>query len=979
MKNLKKVLALVVVLTMVLGTVAFASFTDVTEENDAYTAVQTLSSLEILNGYDDGSFKPEGNITRAEFCAVVCRALGLESQANGSKGTTIFSDVPADHWASGYINLAAAQKIVNGMGDGTFAPESNVTYEQAVKMLVVALGYEPMAASKGGWPAGYLVVANQYGMTKNVKGVAQDGAATRGTVAQLVYNALPIAVMEQTGFGTQTTYTIMDGSGDYDYKSLLTGLDIAKIEGRVVGTSVIESPNSGKCETDEVVYSFNEVNDDTDWEDYLNKHANKEGYADYTFKVTEGVNADDYFGISSIIYAKKLSSNKYTIVAIMPGEDSQVVTLGLNDLDTDTDYSAKTKKIVYYTTAGSSKTSSYSLSDNALFYYNYAPKTGAEFLDIIKDSTGDIKDDNGMEITLIENTGDSKYDMVIMKEYTYAVVDTVEADKDRFTTKDGTTYKFDFDDETISNKLTNKDGEAISLKDFAEDDVVGILTEKGHKDFKWCDIINLGANSVTGTVNGLNTADETIKIDNVSYDVVGATMPKNGDEGTFYLTKTGKVFDFDLDSSVSGNYGYILQAKKVQSGFDNAWQVKILTKENGVVDYKIKDDFKINGKSYKNDANTIAELAGMDDVNDFKNNASDRIITYKLDSKNAVKEIKTGDTKAKNFTVEVIAAGTEYKKDTQSLKRELEDDTVVFDIDASSATSTSAAKVSYLVDEAEYAGFIVKNADDEYDCVVLTSSASKIDVTQDIAVVTGITKSETNENDSYTIDYVVGDGDETQTIIVYADDDSLTTIEWGTDMDAVAKGTLFMFTDAGDGTASAFGAIAYANNSLKNDDAVYTVNKTAVETIKGKDTDNDFVFGYIVDYKSKNGGKNVSYKTIDGNEETINIKSTTNTFVYYNRNKNSVSIETGTWEAGDVDKYDATENEGTFFILRTYNGAAQDFITYSTRKDVSKITKSSVGLSSVKTSAPVKSEVVEDVVEEVKEPTADSDIAVDVE
>lgn len=977
MKNLKKVLALVVVLTMVLGTVAFASFTDVTEDNDAYTAVQTLSSLEILNGYDDGSFKPEGNITRAEFCAVVCRALGLESQANGSKGTTIFSDVPADHWASGYINLAAGQKIVNGMGDGTFAPESNVTYEQAVKMLVVALGYEPMAASKGGWPAGYLVVANQYGMTKNVKGVAQDGAATRGTVAQLVYNALPIAVMEQTGFGTQTTYTIMDGSGDYDYKSLLTGLDIAKIEGRVVGTSVIAYDNS-TCETDEVVYSFNEVNDDTDWEDYLNKNADKEGYADYTFKVTEGVNADDYFGISSIIYAKKLSSNKYTIVAIMPGEDSQVVSLGLNDLDADTDYSATAKKIVYYPTAGSSKTSSYSLSDNAKFYYNYESKTGAQFLDIIKDSDG-IKDDNGMEITLIENTGDSKYDMVIVKEYTYAVIDTVEADKDRFTVKDGTTYKFDFDDETISNKLTNKDGEAITLEDFAEDDVVGILTkDNNHKDFDWCDIINLGANSVTGTVNGLNTADETIKIDNVSYDVVGATMPKNGDEGTFYLTKTGKVFDFDLDSSVSGNYAYILQAKKVQSGFDNAWQVKLLTKENGVVDYKLKDDFKINNNSYKNDADTIAELADMDDVNDFKNNASDRIITFKLDSKNEVKEIKTGDAAAKNFTVEEIVAGTEYKKDTQSLKRELEDDTVIFDIDASSATSTSSAKVSYLVDEAEYAGYIVKNADDEYDCVVLTSSASKIDVTQDIAVVTGITTSETNETDSWTIDYVVGDSDETQTIVVY-DDADLTSIEWGTDMDSVAKGTLFMFTDAGDGTASAFAAIAYANNSLKNDDAVYTVNKTATAEICAKDTDNDFVFGYIVDYKSKNGGKNVSYTTLDGKDETINIKSTTNSFVYYNRNKNSVSIETGTWDAGDVDKFDATENEGTFFILRTYNGAAQDFITYSTRKDVSKITKSSVGLSSVKTSTPAKADVVEDVVEEVKEPTADSDIAVDVE
>ncbi|MBR5506070.1 MAG: S-layer homology domain-containing protein, partial [Clostridia bacterium] len=67
MKNLKKVLALVVALTMVLGTVGFAAYTDVAEDAGEYTAVSTLSSLSILTGYEDGSFKPDGDITRAEF------------------------------------------------------------------------------------------------------------------------------------------------------------------------------------------------------------------------------------------------------------------------------------------------------------------------------------------------------------------------------------------------------------------------------------------------------------------------------------------------------------------------------------------------------------------------------------------------------------------------------------------------------------------------------------------------------------------------------------------------------------------------------------------------------------------------------------------------------------------------------------------------------------------------------------------------
>ena len=75
MKNLKKVLALVVALTMVLGTVSFASFSDVAEESDVYTAVQTLSSLGILNGYEDGTFRPDRQLTREEMAAIYQRIM----------------------------------------------------------------------------------------------------------------------------------------------------------------------------------------------------------------------------------------------------------------------------------------------------------------------------------------------------------------------------------------------------------------------------------------------------------------------------------------------------------------------------------------------------------------------------------------------------------------------------------------------------------------------------------------------------------------------------------------------------------------------------------------------------------------------------------------------------------------------------------------------------------------------------------------
>ena len=95
MKNLNKVLAMLVVFMMVVSTVAFASFTDVAEDATYNVAVEVGTDLGLFTGYEDGSFKPEGEITRAEFAAIVVRMKGQEAQAEGAKSATMFTDVPA--------------------------------------------------------------------------------------------------------------------------------------------------------------------------------------------------------------------------------------------------------------------------------------------------------------------------------------------------------------------------------------------------------------------------------------------------------------------------------------------------------------------------------------------------------------------------------------------------------------------------------------------------------------------------------------------------------------------------------------------------------------------------------------------------------------------------------------------------------------------------------------------------------------------
>lgn len=225
---MKKVLSLVLVLTLVLGSFsfAFAAPSDVvgTEYEDA---VARLEQLKVLEGYPDGTFKPANTITRAEFAAVVVRVKGLEAAAQAAKGTTVFTDVPATNWASGYVNIASKMNFVKGMGDGTFAPNSPVTYEQAVTMVIRALGYEPAAEARGGYPYGYLIVANENGLLDAVKGV-QGLPAPRGLVAQLVDNALEIPQMIQVGYGAQTKW-VVSGTEDTEERLLLDDLGFAKI------------------------------------------------------------------------------------------------------------------------------------------------------------------------------------------------------------------------------------------------------------------------------------------------------------------------------------------------------------------------------------------------------------------------------------------------------------------------------------------------------------------------------------------------------------------------------------------------------------------------------------------------------------------------------------------------------------------------------------------------------------------------------
>ncbi len=170
-----------------------SEYIDVDKSDSYYAAVNELSQMGIINGYEDGSFGPDRSLTRAEFAKLVVVLLGEESEADSKKGYASFTDVNSDHWASGYINVAVDDGIINGYGGGIFGPEDSVTYAQAVKMLVYAAGYEQDAQTSGGWSSGYMAVGSLLGITDDISIYKEsDDIISRGEAAILMYNTLAV-------------------------------------------------------------------------------------------------------------------------------------------------------------------------------------------------------------------------------------------------------------------------------------------------------------------------------------------------------------------------------------------------------------------------------------------------------------------------------------------------------------------------------------------------------------------------------------------------------------------------------------------------------------------------------------------------------------------------------------------------------------------------------------------------------------------
>jgi len=173
-----------------------SAFTDVPQSHPNYVAITYLNTQGVVNGYDDGTFKPEQLVNRAEALKILL--VGNATKINEDVTNVSFSDIKSSDWFTKYIETAKAMGFVNGNPDGTFAPARNVSRAEYLKMLLNINGFKPdnwtgqglfTDVPKDAWFAPYMNYAGQAGLITPDSGnnLFPGKEATRAEVAEIFY------------------------------------------------------------------------------------------------------------------------------------------------------------------------------------------------------------------------------------------------------------------------------------------------------------------------------------------------------------------------------------------------------------------------------------------------------------------------------------------------------------------------------------------------------------------------------------------------------------------------------------------------------------------------------------------------------------------------------------------------------------------------------------------------------------------------
>lgn len=180
-------LSMVTAFVPVMQGASAAVFTDVSTGSKYYEAVNRLSELGIINGYEDGSFRPDNNVTRAEFSKIIVGMMNKATEAKSTPPSSAFDDVNQVQWCIPYVNYLTANGVIKGYADATFRPSNIITYAEAATIICRVLGYDEATVGYS-WPANYMNEAAALELSDTAHSASDP--VTRAVVAEITDNAL---------------------------------------------------------------------------------------------------------------------------------------------------------------------------------------------------------------------------------------------------------------------------------------------------------------------------------------------------------------------------------------------------------------------------------------------------------------------------------------------------------------------------------------------------------------------------------------------------------------------------------------------------------------------------------------------------------------------------------------------------------------------------------------------------------------------
>ena len=532
MRNLKRALSLALAAVMVLsmmvigaGAVNLDDFSDKDEIVNT-EAVTVLTTLNVINGKDDGSYDPTGIVTRAEMAKIICVVLnGGNDPALGASSTHTYTDT-VNHWAEAYIEYCTQLGIVAGKGDGTFDPNGTVTATEAAKMLLVALGYNASFEGMVGanWAISTNVLANQNKLYGGLS-IDVDAGLTRDNAAQMAYNALNCEMVAYTyalvtgADGSLTSIPRVEKKDDTLLSEKFGGV---RVEGVVVSNEQTSANFEGKTR-------IAITNDDE-----LEKVGHDFGTA-ATFEVTTDASL---LGTSVFFYVVPSVAS--------PKNSEKAVVLG-SVMDSGKNVVVSTTK-----TFGADGISGFE-KDNDIEYdgvtYYVDGKTASKS-DVAGQKTG-------WEVKFIDCDNDGKTEYVVQTRYYFGKVT-------KYSTKDDGSLTID----TYADSKDYKSEKIVGFEDVELNDYVVYNTMGGK-------LYVAEAETVTGTLETYKANSNRLKA-NLTVDGTSYTF---SEAAAYNKDSELKLPDTYLDGSYMGKevtlymdkFGYVAAASDVQGFTDYAY------------------------------------------------------------------------------------------------------------------------------------------------------------------------------------------------------------------------------------------------------------------------------------------------------------------------------------------------------------------------------------------------------------------------